>query len=165
MQDGETPRPKLDIVKLKEEAARRSEADKQAFGLWWNKLSQERQKEYLDLRVFSSDYDDKEFVLRKCRYILELMNSLKSADGRRIRPMGLAIHGELPVVFFQAGGHETEVGVSFNSMTHKPFEKNSEEKFFSDVDTGEYGIASEKTGPLGYRMDAVEVGKRIGWMK
>lgn len=166
MQDGETPRPKLDIVKLKEEAARRSEADKQAFNLWWESISQDRQKEYSELSIISSDVENKEYVLRKCRYLLELMSGLESTDRRKFVPVGLAIHGDLPVVYYQAQGHETARWESYKEMTQFPnFSGEAEERFYSDIDTSKYGIASIRSGPFGYKMDSLEVEKRIGWMK
>lgn len=165
MPEGVEGPAKIDITALRAEAQRRSEADKQAFRSWWEGLPQERQKDYDDLKVFSSDNENKEYVLRKCRFALELISSLRSEDGRKVIPVGLAIHGELPVVFIQAQGHETKKWESYNELTYaSPDRKGERITVYSDVDTTEYGISTSNGGIYKYKLDEAEVERRLSQM-
>lgn len=157
---------KYNIDELMAEVARRTEVDRKAFDAWLANISQERRKKYEELRVFSSDVKDKEFVFRKCRFALELVDSLKSDDGRRVLPVGLAIHGTNCVVFIQAEGHETVKGrENFNELVYVPPDKTGEEvKWFCDVNTDEYGVPTTDAGVFKFRLDKEEVRKRLSGM-
>ena len=85
---------------LRKEALANIRADNQKYDDWWNQLSDERKEKYLALKTFSSDADnDLPFHLRKCRYLLEIISSLKTNDGKVVHPVGLAIHGQHTVVY------------------------------------------------------------------
>jgi len=158
---------KYDIEAIKAEVARRKIAEKESFDIWWNKITQERRDLYSELRVFSSDYNRKEFVLMECRFLLELMNSIIGTDGRKILPVGLAIHGEHPVVYFQADGHETKLGAeNFNEMTHiKPDKRHEIDIFYCDVDTSEYGVKARPAGIWKFEIESEYAQEKIKWMQ
>jgi len=140
---------RMTIEQIKEEVQRRKEVKEREFNDWWNNLSPERQEEYKQLRIFDTDRSKPELNdhLYECRSILDLIYPLASSDGRKIIPVAMAIHGTLPVVFAQFQGHETEKGRSMNEITQGKVH-DEQYRFYSDVDTTEYGLPISETSAI-----------------
>lgn len=150
------------------EIARREEIDLKHFQHWLESMSQKRRESYLDLDLVGSDNKNKEYVLRECRFALELIDSMRSDDERKIVSVGIAIHGSCPVVLIQAQGHETISGKeSLNELTEIitfPKEGGENTTYYCSVDTSEYGVPTTDGGLFKYKLDKDEVEKRLSGM-
>ena len=165
----ETPKRKFTYEELLAEATRRREADEKLFQQWMDSLPEERRKKYSELRLIGNELGDREYVFRKCRFALELTDTLKSLDGRRVTPVGIAIKGSSPVVLIQAEGHETKAGSdNLKTITHTTEIKSGGIGWFHcDIDTNEYGLPAQETfpGSHDFKLDQQEVEKRLAMMR
>ncbi len=133
----------IDNSDLLKKVAERKIIRDQLYSDWWNSLSPSRQSAYHNLRTINSDVNAgkppsknnndqvkqafvtksaevTQFILFKCRMLLDLIDQMEDQQGNKITPVGIAIHGTVPVVFVQVGGQETKAGTNLNTVSLVP---------------------------------------------
>lgn len=133
------------MVDLQEALKRRLEEQETLYQEWLMRLPEEKKLEYLNLKVFGSEYHDKstEFHLRRCYRILDKILPMKNANGESVKPVGLAVHGSLPVVYVEVPGRDKRFENKDEVVEYAP-EKDKARRFKATFDTNPFGVASER---------------------
>jgi len=138
--------------------------DLEKYQNWWSNLPETRREEYLKLRTWDSDSKGNiESHIQRCRNVLELISTMESEDHRKIIPLGLAIHGSVPVVFIEPQGHEKPKWESKDEIGQYIDYKTDTPKFESDINTSEYGLPAKRREGMRveYEIDIDEANKRL----
>lgn len=144
------------------------EKDKVDFQHWLDNIPPERKEAYLKLDTMSgSDTDNKMEALRKCRFGLEIISTLKDKDGRTLIPRGLGVQNEDAIVYYRIEGDETkDWEKTFDEFTHSQRHKaDGKDRYYCDINTTRFGLPATDGGIMKYELDAEEIEKRIAWMR
>lgn len=126
---------------LREKLEQRLKEKKGEYQKWWQGLSKERQDKYNHLRIVGAR-GNQEYQLYAYRQILDAIDKLVSADGKRVIPMALKLNGTVPYVYVQIEGHETPRYENMHEIWEVDrFTKEGRTKAIkADFDTTGFGI-------------------------
>jgi len=137
---------KSDFLKRVEEGIKKRN---EAYKAWWEALPEARKNEYTALKVFNSDVERgaKEYHLKMCRDVLDLISELKPDGENKVVPIGLAIHGTVPVVFVAVGGRDKR-GQNADEVCKYEKSSVSPMHFMATFDTNPFGMMAERHEPI-----------------
>lgn len=133
------------MVDLRDELRRRLEEQEAQYQEWLMSLNEETRTAYQALKIFGSEYQDKtnEFHLKRCYRILDKIALMRDSSGEMVRPVGLAVHGSIPVVYVEVPGRDKRFENKDEVKEYAP-EKGKERRFKATFDTNPFGVASER---------------------